>query len=411
MTEARKTLSLVVVAAALALLAWVTLPRAVPVEVMADRGVAFFPDFSDPNSATSLEVVEFDAHTSIARPFKVLNRDGRWTIPSQHDYPADNRNRLSSIAAAVIALRKDDVAGENVSDHERLGVVDPLDDTLPGSTGRGTRITVRGRNDRLLADIIAGTPVDGRPLFRYVRLPGEKRTYIARVEGLDISTRFEDWIERNLLLVDRSEIDQVLVRNYSADAKTGKVDQRETLAFRSIGRDQWQAAGMQPGEAIDTFTMNLLVTKLVDLSIVDVQPKPEGITASLGRAEGSARLTSADVAELATRGFYFTQDGRLLSNQGEVLVHTTLGIFYILRFGEVASGTVPENRYLFISVGFDNSNGPPSDDARARLDVLRARFAPWYYVVSDDSFKKIRVARREILKPARAVRQPPDQPQ
>lgn len=286
-------------------------------------------------------------------------------------------------------------------------MVDPLDDTLPGSTGRGTRITVRGRNDSLLADIIAGKPVDGRPQFRYVRLPGEKRTYISRVEGLNISTQFQDWIERNLLLVDRSEIDQILIRSYSADVKTGKLDQRETLAFRSVGRDQWQAAGRQPGEAIDTFTMNLLVTKLVDLSIVDVQPKPEGITASLGRAEGAGRLTPADVAELATRGFYITQDGRLLSNQGEVLVHTTLGIFYLLRFGEVASGTAPENRYLFISVGNDPSAGAESADAKSRLDVLRARFAPWYYVVSDDSFKKIRVARREVLKPEGAVRKPP----
>lgn len=411
MTHTRKTVTLVAVAAALVLLAWLTLPPTVEVEVMADRGAAFFPDFSDPNAATSLEVVEFDARTSTARPFKVLNRDGRWTIPSAHDYPADNRNRLSSIGAAITALRKDDVAGENVADHERLGVIDPLDDTLPGSTGRGTRITVRGRNERLLADIIAGPPVDGRPQFRYVRLPGDKRTYIAKVEGLDISTQFQDWIERNLLLVDRTEIDQIVVRNYSADVKTGKLDQRELLAFRSVGRDQWQAAGLQPGEGLDPFTMNLLVTKLVELSIVDVQPKPEGITASLGRTEGAARLTPPDVAELATRGFYFTQDGRLLSNQGEVLVHTTLGIFYILRFGEVASGTVPENRYLFISVGFDGASGTPSPEARSRLDVLRARFAPWYYIVSDDSFRKIRVARKEIIKPASAIRTPPADPQ
>ena len=49
-------------------------------------------------------LVEFDEHTSVAKPFKVLNRDGRWTIPSQHDYPADNRNRLSSIAAGQSGL-------------------------------------------------------------------------------------------------------------------------------------------------------------------------------------------------------------------------------------------------------------------------------------------------------------------
>ena len=83
------------------------------------------------------------------------------------------------------------------------------------------------------------------------------------------------------------------------------------------------------------------------------------------------------------------------------------GIFYILRFGEVASGTASENRYLFISVGFDPSAGAESADAKSRLELLRARFAPWYYVVSDDSFKKIRIARRDVLKPASAVRKLP----
>jgi hypothetical protein len=410
MNEGRRTALMVAAAVFLALTAWWTRPGPMQVEVMADRGASFFPEFTDPNGATALEVVEFDPAISAARPFKLLNRDGRWTIPSRYDYPADHRDRLSSIAAAVIALRRDDVAGDNAGDHEPYGVVDPLDVTVPGNTGRGTRLTVRGRNDRVLADVIAGKPVADRPQFRYVRLPGDRRTYIARVEGLEISTRFEDWIERNLLLVDRTEIDQILVRNYSADAKTGRVDQRDTLAFRSTGRDQWEAAGIRPGEALDPFAMNLLVTKLVELTIVDVQPKPEGISASLGRTDGAARLTPADIGELAGRGFYFAQDGRLLSNQGEVLVHTTDGIFYILRFGEVASGTLPENRYLFISVGFDPGTKASTEAVQARLDVLRARFAPWYYVVSDDNFRKIRLSRADVIKPASAVKRDPGQP-
>src|SRR5262249_56701112 len=112
------------------------------------RGQPFFPDFSDPNAAASLEVVEFDESSSMARPFKVTNRAGRWTIPSHDGYPADSNNRLSSIAASVIALKKDDVASHNAGDQERCGVLDPLDDTLAAAAGRGTRITVRGTNDK-----------------------------------------------------------------------------------------------------------------------------------------------------------------------------------------------------------------------------------------------------------------------
>ena len=60
-----------------------------------------------------------------------------------------------------------------------------------------------------------------------------------------------------------------------------------------------------------------------------------------------------------------------------------------------------EGRYLFVSTGFDSSlaNGTVPDETRGRLAVLRARFAPWYYVIAEDSFKKIRVSRADLLKP------------
>jgi hypothetical protein len=397
-TETRKTLSTMVLAVVLAALAWAAGSGSLRPPAVLDRGQPLFADFTDPNAATSLEVIEFDEQTSAAKPFKVDNRNGRWTIPSHDNYPADGGKRLASTSAAVMALRKDDIASDNAGDHERCGVLDPLDETLPTPRGRGTRITVRGRNDRLLADVIIGQPLEGRPDFRYVRVAGQKRTYLARVHGLDVSTRFEDWIERNLLKAERREIDQVVIRNYSTDAKTGRVDERGTLVLRRKGEDLWAADGMAGGESMNTFAMNLLVTRLVDLVIADVRPKPPGVTAALSQAPGG-KLTQTDVADLRAKGFYFTSDGRLLSNQGEVLVHTTAGIFYILRFGEVVpERTGAPNRYLFISAGLDSAAaGASDDDVATRLDVLRARFAPWYFAIPDEDFRKIRLHRNELI--------------
>jgi len=79
----------VVVALLLVALAWATTPRRVTPAVLQDRGRPFFPDFTDPNAATSLEVVEFDEQTSVAKPFKVLNRDGRVWIGRRPDAPAE----------------------------------------------------------------------------------------------------------------------------------------------------------------------------------------------------------------------------------------------------------------------------------------------------------------------------------
>src|SRR5688572_6200932 len=83
----------------LAVVTVVTAPRNVTPSAFSDLGEAFFPDFQDPNAATTLEVIEFDEATAAAKPFKVTNENGRWTIPSHHGYPADGKDRLAQTAA------------------------------------------------------------------------------------------------------------------------------------------------------------------------------------------------------------------------------------------------------------------------------------------------------------------------
>ena len=112
------------------------------------------------------------------------------------------RDRLAAAAADVISIVKDDFRSDNVADHEALGVIDPLDETAASLQGRGTRVTFRGTNQEVLADLIVGNGPLDRPGFRFVRVPGQKRVYASRFEA-EISTRFEDWIETNLLEVGR----------------------------------------------------------------------------------------------------------------------------------------------------------------------------------------------------------------
>src|SRR4029453_4679055 len=92
---------------------------------------------------------------------------------------------------------------------------DPLDETLPAIRGRGTRVIVKGDNDRLLADIIIGNPLEGRPAFRYARLATQRRIYVAEVGDLDISTNFGDWVDRDLLKIEWDDVDEVIIRDYS----------------------------------------------------------------------------------------------------------------------------------------------------------------------------------------------------
>jgi hypothetical protein len=337
---------------------------------------------------------------------KVVNRDGRWTIPSHYDYPADGRDRLAAVAATLSTLKQEDVASENAADQERCGVIDPADEAQASPAGRGIRVTVRGINETVLADLIVGRAVEGRPALRYVRLPDGARTYVANVGDLTASTRFQDWIDRDLLLVGRDEIDQIIIRGAAVDRESGNIDVNDISVLRRRDADRWgldaSPAGPQSrgGGGIDMFKVNLLITKLDELTVEDVRPKPPAVVRMLTVASAGQQLARPDLADLESKGFFATVAGHLVATSGDVLVHTTSGVFYTLRFGSaVAAGQGDgEKRYLFVSAGYDAAGGgAPSREVSERLALLRARFAPWYFIVSDDSFRKIRLSRKELL--------------
>lgn len=420
MSEMRRTAVFAAVALALLILTWGTAPRISVPEVFADRGELLFPEFRDPNAAASLEVIEFDAGSASVRPFKVQNRNGRWTIPSRYDYPADARDRLAQTAAAVIALRKDDFASDSAADHERRGVLDPLDTTLPTLTGRGTRLIVRGARDQLLADVIIGHHVEDSPGFRYVREVGQRRVYISNVGDLKISTAFGDWIERDLLQVTPDEIDAVNLRNYSFDRSTRRISPGDTMLLEKSEDGRWTINGLGVNEQLDLEALDGLLRNIASLTIVGVLPKPPGISATLTQEITSAVVTQEDRDDLAREGFYLVPSGQLVSNRGEMVVRTTRGVFYTLRFGDIAPGaeapstepvradgpdaaaTTPrENRYLFIMVDHDPQSAATPGRATEGAEnarLLRARFAPWYYVIAADSFGAIQLGRTDLVR-------------
>lgn len=423
MSEARKTLLHVAAAALLAAAAVSTAPRRPAPKAFSDRGEAFFPGFTDPNGATTLEVVEFDDATASARPFKVTNQRGRWTIPSHHDYPADGKERLAKTAASLIALVKEDVRSDNPADHEACGVADPLETKGASLKGRGKRVTVRGGKDQVLAELVVGKPVPEREGLRFVRLPGQKRVYTARMDT-DVSTKFEDWIERDLLRVERDAIEHVTLEDYSIDERTRQVNTRDRVVLNK--RDgRWEMDRIEAGQELDMGKLQGLLSAVDELNIVGVRPKPPGLSGSLRRPEGGLRLTPADAASLQSRGYYFARDGRLLSNEGELRVRTHDGVTYTLRFGEVVSGSgdavsagtalggekkagAPgENRYLFITTTFDPRSVTSADEAEQKRRVergqtlsgeLNLRFAGWYYVISQSSFDKVHLKRKDLVR-------------
>ena len=451
--ELRRTQTIAGAALLLTVLAAVSAPRNPEPSDFVDLGERFFPSFEDPEEAMSLEIIEFDEATAEAIPFRVQNENGIWTIPSHHDYPADGQDRLAQTAAGVMLLEKDDFRSENVADHPALGVVDPLDEGAVSLIGRGRRVTVKASGDRVLADLIIGRQVPDREGAYFVRVPGQKRVYVSQL-GVDISAQFGDWIERDLLLMDRNRVDEAVLEDYTINERTLQVDRRGRLALSKVG-EEWTAEGLGSGEEVDSFGVNELLRSADELEIVGVRPKPEGIAGTL--TGDVAGVSNADILSLQSRGYYLTQGGSLLSNEGEVRLETDEGIRYTLRFGEVvygrdedvsagsegedmepaASSGPAENRYLFVTAEFRPERFPepprqvnrdyqdkPSDELtdadrenrdRARAwdrweddvekgreleETLTRRFADWYYVISQDSFENIRKTREDLVRDA-----------
>jgi len=438
MNEQKKTLLFIGAALVLGLLGFLSAPKASTPDAFADVGTPFFPEFTDPNSAAILEVIQYDESTASVRPFKVTFKKGLWVIPSEYNYPADGKEQLSKTAAAMIQVKKEDFRTDNPADYEALGVIDPLDESATAMSGRGKRITIRNENDKLLADLIVGKKVSGKNDYYFVRRPEAKRVFSAKI-GFEISTKFNDWIDTDLLQLEKEKISEILLKDYSINEMTRSVNRRgETRLSKTDG--DWQFDRMKASEEVDEAKVNAVLSALDELKIVGVRPKPDGLSASLKKQ--SAEISKDAMRSLQSKGYFFTQDGQLLSNEGELEVRTEDGVVYTLRFGEMVLGdgesddaSSKENRFLFVTASFDETlfsapmqpkntaflSKPDSlwtnadrenkklNDAyqewqekqtagKKQTEILTNRFADWYYIIPDKNFDKLKLSRRELLK-------------
>jgi hypothetical protein len=537
MNENVKTGIFAAVAAGIVAVAWLTGPAAPKHDAAAASGhQPLFPQLTDPLAVARLEIVRFDENSRMPVSIAVAQVKDRWCIPSHSYYPADAEKHLAEAVTSLNGLKDLGTApglGDAEGDldratirklHNEYGVIDP-DAAKTTDDGVGMRVTMTDKAGRALAKVVIGKEVSGQANQRYVRLADENRVYIVDLDPGKFSTKFEDWIERNLLKLNSMDLKRVEIRDYAFDPGNRrnplKLNGEMALDYNSAGGDQaWKLAEdllfdkdklvprkMAADEELDTKKIDDLKLALDDLKIVDVDRKPVGLPADL-------KLTKAHEAafqSLEDRGFYVVQVGddafELLSNKGEIRLQLNDGACYVLRFGAVTGESSPIekakakkdakkdekkdeagpglNRYLFIMAEFnpdgiakpameplpeekkpgdktpeekkpaaktDDTKAAGKKDAAAakkadakdakkneekkpaakeekkpdlkaeRLRIekdnkrkqeeydekvakgkehvkeLNARFADWYYVISDDVYRKIHLGRDEILK-------------
>jgi hypothetical protein len=370
MNENSKTITLVTIAAALALVAWISRPgdwSGSPNKAVGEKLTADF----DPLAAASMDITEYDESTATVRPFQVamvdVNGKTRWSIPSHSDYPADAEKQVANAATALMDLKVLSVEGDTQADHEKFGVIDPdLKTIKAGSKGVGMRVTIRDKSGKDLLSIIIGKEVPGGHGLRYIRRAGQDPIYTAAVNTANLSTNFDRWIEKNILKMNAWDLDRLWVRDYSTALgmdERGQVGlERENrseivLQYSDQGDPHWKLiedrlankngtlspVKMADDEELNVAKIDELKNALDDLKIVDVARKPEGISADL-KASADFMNKKEAILTLASRGFIvaMTKEGGdvdICSKEGEVRSLMKDGVEYVLRFGEIAEGS------------------------------------------------------------------------
>lgn len=354
MNEMMKTAAICGGAVVLAIVASTMGPKEIKNDLFSDQGELFFPQFTDPTAAVDLEVTQFLEGSAEARKFAVRrDAEGRWTIPSHGNYPADAKDRMGKAAALLIGLKKEQCVGERKEDEVAYGVVDPLDGGTE-TKGRGTRVTMKDSAGNVLADLVIGKEVEKKMQVRYLRLPGKKRVYAAKLDG-EVSTKFADWIETDLLKAQSWDIAKVTMDNYSVDETSGTIKKGDVYVASKDDAGKWAFDGLDAAkEEPNEDKLREVGDTLGQIKIVGVRKKPEGLTAMLEQATGFDRQILRQT--LAEKGYFVANNGKLVSNEGDLLFETKKGVRYTLRFGELVPGSG-----LDVSSGAEDPKSKPKE--------------------------------------------------
>ncbi|MEC7500099.1 MAG: DUF4340 domain-containing protein [Planctomycetota bacterium] len=370
MSEQGKTILFLCVAVVSTLVAF-AVSREAPEKTAADQIGQPLVAIEDPLEVARLRIVNFNADEGAPAPFEIAKVDGRFSIPSHENHPADQSDHLvdavTGVNYAEILASVTDQAGN----HEDFGVVDPTAAELGrGAKGVGKRVTFHSAKGDPLADFIIGKKVIGSEDQYYVRQASNDQVYTVKLDPTSLSTRFEDWIERDVLQFDPLELKDVAISDYTVVTGQQPILGAEGLRVATVVQGlemeaeivleydqtdlEWNLEkliafengkpteeGLSDDQQLNKKRLEEMKVALDDLRVVNVRRKPDGLGNSLAEFIQSS---PGAVESLEQHGYFFRQvegpggtvQNVLLSNHGEVNIGMADGLKYVLRFGGIA---------------------------------------------------------------------------
>jgi Domain of unknown function (DUF4340) len=396
----------------------------------------------------SLRVVTWDDSADSANVFEVSRTNGSWVIPSHYNYPADGGTRVGQTSGNMRGVTRGRLVTSDSKQYEELGVVDPLTEDTK-IKGRGKRVVLKDTTGGVLLDLIVGKTVPDSDGFFFVRDANEAAVYTAKVEA-DISTRFVDWVETDLLKLKGEDIREILVSDYSVNEQNGSIEERSKSVFsRADSAADWNSPQTPAGKQANKTTVDAVLSQGTGLKLTGVRKfSLQWLTAAgFFPSDNPTLLNRPDSLKVNIGNKSYA----LFGNEGRVDFTTKGGLRYSLLFGEISGeneqkpageadklkkaevkeGSTGHNRYMSVFVQYD----PAADlDAKAKVAEEAAkkaadeaakksadpaapaaatpapavtpavpagseqaakeqkRFIQFFYVISDENFKALRPA-------------------
>ena len=157
-------------------------------------------------------------------------------------------------------------------------MLDPLDPKATSLKGRGKRVTLRDKSEKVLADFIIGNEIKDRPGQRVRPRAGPEADLRRQGQGRPL-----DPVRR----LDRDEPAEARRQPHplgQVRQPQGRPEQRRIIPRRGAD-DRAEGFGraldarqrtMPAGKELNTEKISALTSALADLKIVGVRPKPEG---------------------------------------------------------------------------------------------------------------------------------------
>jgi hypothetical protein len=412
-----------------------------------------------------LRVVTWDDSAGAPKVFEVTRTQGSWLIPSHYNYPADGGSRVGKTSGGVRNIARGRLVTRDSKQYEDLGVVDPLAEDAK-LKGRGKRVVLKDATGGVLVDLIIGKSVPDSDGLVFVRDAEDPAVYTAKVEG-DISTRFVDWVETDLLKLKSEDIRSISVADYSVNEQNASLEERSLSKFtRAAGATEWTSPQTPDGKRVLKDTVDKILSQATSLRLTGVRKFSLQWLGATGffPSDSPQLLGRPDALKVSIQGKTYA----LFGNEGRVDLTTKDGLRYSLLFGEISgedeekpAGEADQakkkdgkdgsghNRYMSVYVQYDPSadedaakvkaeeeakkaadaataadpNKPaetaakpeekPADKTppgKERAAKAQARFGQFFYVISDENFKALRPALDKLYEAKPVETKPADAP-